>query len=53
MVFSSGDQSAAYQAGAMQGLLSALTPDQYGYDVTSGVSGGAVNSVLLSSFPKG
>jgi predicted acylesterase/phospholipase RssA len=51
LAFSSGDQSAAYQAGALQGLISSLTPDQYAYHTVTGVSGGAVNSVLLAAYP--
>jgi len=51
---SSGDESSAYQAGAIKGLVeSSLTPDKYAYSSVSGVQGGALNAVLLSSFEKG
>ena len=55
VAFSSGDQDAAYQAGALKGITtsSKLQPSDYDYDAVSGVSGGALNAVLLSSFPKG
>jgi len=55
VAFSSGDQDAAYQAGALKGITTSdkLTPADYSYDAVSGVSGGALNAVLLSSFAKG
>ena len=55
VAFSSGDQDAAYQAGALKGITSSdkLTATDYAYDAVSGVSGGALNAVLLSSFEKG
>ena len=55
LALSSGDEGAAYQAGALQGLVNSanLTADDVAYDTVSGVSGGALNAVLLSSFAKG
>jgi predicted acylesterase/phospholipase RssA len=55
LAFSSGDESAAYQAGALAGLVNSdkLQPEDYAYDSVSGISGGAINAVLLSSFAKG
>jgi len=55
VAFSSGDQDAAYQAGALKGITTSdkLQPADYAYDTVSGVSGGALNAVLLSSFEKG
>ena len=55
IAFSSGDEDAAYQAGVLKGITSnsKLTPDQWAYDSVSGISGGAINAVLLSSFEKG
>ena len=55
IAFSSGDEDAAYQAGVLKGLTtnSKLTPADWAYDSVSGVSGGALNAVLLSSFEKG
>ena len=38
----------------MAGLFnSSLDPSEYQYDTISGISGGAINAVLLASFPKG
>lgn len=55
LAFSSGDENSAYQAGVMKGLVTstALKPEDYSYDAVSGVAGGALNAVLLTSFPKG
>lgn len=55
LALSSGDESAAYQAGVLKGIVnsSKLTSDDWAYDTVSGISGGALNAVLLSSFPKG
>ena len=55
LAFSSGDEAAAYQAGALKGIVSSLnlTSDDWSYDAVSGISGGALNAVLLSSFEKG
>lgn len=55
MAFSSGDEDAAYQAGALAGITSnsALKAEDYAYDAVSGISGGAINAVILSSFEKG
>jgi len=55
LAFSSGDESAAYQAGALSGIVSSpeLKAEDWSYDTVSGVSGGALNAVLVSSFAKG
>jgi predicted acylesterase/phospholipase RssA len=55
IAFSSGDEDAAYQAGVLKGMTSSshFTPEEMSYDSVSGVSGGAINAVLLSSFEKG
>jgi len=55
IAFSSGDEDAAYQAGVLKGITTnpKLSPSDYAYDSVSGVSGGALNAVLLSSFEKG
>lgn len=50
LALSSGDESAAYQAGVLKGFVDNLPADQYAYQAVSGVSGGAINSVLFSSF---
>ena len=55
IAFSSGDEDAAYQAGVLKGITTnpKLTAADWAYDSVSGVSGGALNAVLLSSFEKG
>lgn len=55
LAFSSGDESAAYQAGVLQGITqsSKLTPSDWAYDTVSGIQGGALNAVLMAGFPKG
>lgn len=54
LAFSSGDETSAYQAGAMAGIAnSKLSPDEYAYDAVSGVSGGAINAVILANYTKG
>ena len=49
LALSSGDEASAYQAGALQGLVNSdkLTAADVAYDTVSGVSGGALNAVLL------
>ena len=55
IAFSSGDEDAAYQAGVLKGITTnpKLSAADWAYDAVSGVSGGALNAVLLSSFEKG
>jgi predicted acylesterase/phospholipase RssA len=54
LAFSSGDETAAYQAGALSGIANSnLTADEYAYDSVSGISGGAINAVILSNYTKG
>ena len=55
LALSSGDESAAYQAGALKGFTTSshMQPEDYGYDAVSGISGGAINAVLLANYTKG
>jgi predicted acylesterase/phospholipase RssA len=55
LALSSGDEAAAYQAGALKGIVSSpeLNATDWAYDSVSGVSGGALNAVLMASFEKG
>ena len=54
LAFSSGDETSAYQAGAMAGIANSnLSAEEYAYDAVSGVSGGAINAVILSNYTKG
>lgn len=50
LAFSSGEQSAAYTAGVLKGLTTALGTDATAYSAVSGVSGGGVNAALLGNF---
>jgi predicted acylesterase/phospholipase RssA len=52
VAFSSGDQTAAYQAGAFKALVEGH-PGEASYTAVSGVSAGAVNAAILASFPVG
>lgn len=53
LAFSSGEQSAAYTAGVLKGLATALGPDVTAYSAVSGISGGGVNGALLGNFAIG
>lgn len=53
LAFSSGDQTAAYQAGVLKGLTEAYGAEQTSYTAISGVAGGAVNAAILASYPVG
>jgi len=52
LAFSSGQESAAYQAGVMKSLAQTLGAEA-AYHAVSGISGGAVNAAVLGAFPKG
>jgi len=51
LALSSGDEDAAYQAGALKGIVTSdkLQAEQYQYNAITGVSGGALNAVLLAN----
>ena len=51
LALSSGDQNSIYQAGVLAGLQAAGESVQY--QAVSGVSGGAVNAVLLANYAEG
>ena len=53
VAFSSGDESSAYQAGVIQGLIQHYGAAETAWTSTSGVSGGAVNAAILASFGVG
>ena len=50
LAFSSGDESSAYQAGVLQGFVQAMESADMAYAAISGVSGGAINAVIMSNF---
>ena len=53
VAFSSGDESAAYQAGALKGLTESYGADAVAYSAISGISGGAVNAAILAAYAAG
>lgn len=53
LAFSSGDESAAYQAGVLKGLVESYSADEVNYTAISGISGGAVNAVILANYEAG
>jgi predicted patatin/cPLA2 family phospholipase len=48
-----GGDKGSYQAGAMQGLFSKLSPEEVAYDVVTGISVGALNAASLALFQPG
>ena len=53
LALSSGDESAAYQAGVLKGLVESYSADEVNYTAVSGISGGAVNAVILANYEAG
>ena len=53
LALSAGDQSAAYQAGVLQGLAEIYSAGEANYTAVSGVAGGAVNAAILANFAVG
>ena len=51
VAFSSGDNTAVYQAGVLQALAAGDANRQY--SAVSGISGGAVSAGILASYEKG
>lgn len=53
VAFSSGDESSAYQAAVLKGLVEGNGADLHAYTAVSGMSGGGVNAAILGSHPIG
>ena len=53
IAFSSGNESAAYQAGVLKGLVESYNADEVSYTNVSGIAGGAVNAAILASYDAG
>ena len=53
LALSSGDESAAYQAGVLKGLAESYDASEVAYSAISGISGGAVNAAILANFEAG
>ena len=48
-----GGAKGAFEVGVLKGMEKYLRPEDYQYDVITGVSIGAVNAAVLSSYPTG
>lgn len=53
MVLSGGGSNGAYEAGVLWGFTHYGDPNDFEYDVVSGVSVGSINGAILVGYPKG
>lgn len=53
LVMSGGGSNLAWEAGVLWGLLHYGDPENYRYDVTTGVSAGAINSAAIAGWDIG
>ena len=53
LVLSGGGSNGAWEAGVFWGLLNYGEPDDFKYDVLSGISAGSINSVAMVGWPIG
>ena len=53
LVLSSGGSNGAWEAGVIHGLINNGNPSDFEWDVISGVSFGAMNTVALAGYPLG
>ena len=53
LVLEGGGDKGSFQAGALMGLVNTLPRQEVLWDVTTGVSIGAINSAALALFPPG
>ena len=53
LAIAGGTQRGAYEAGAIIGLINNLPAGEASYDVVTGVGVGAINGLIVSSFPQG
>ena len=53
LVMSGGGSNGAWEQGVLWGFLNYGNPDDFVYDVVSGVSAGALNTSVLASWEKG
>jgi predicted acylesterase/phospholipase RssA len=53
LVLSGGGSNGAWEAGVLYGLLHYGNPEDYAYDVVTGVSAGAINSLLFTATEPG
>lgn len=50
---SGGGANGAWETGVLWGLINNGNPEDYAYDVISGVSVGSLNAVFAAGYPKG
>ncbi len=53
LALSGGGSYGAYEAGAINGIVSTIEPEEYAYDYVTGVSAGSMNGGAFAMFPKG
>lgn len=53
MVLEGGGDRGAYQAGAIDGLVSQLPKEDTSYDIVTGISAGSLNGGLLALYETG
>jgi predicted acylesterase/phospholipase RssA len=53
LALSGGGNKGAWETGIVWGLTHYGNPEDFAYDVMTGVSAGTINSVTLSFYPKG
>jgi predicted acylesterase/phospholipase RssA len=53
LAFAGEGDAAAYQVGALKGLIESLGTDATQYDLVQGISAGAINAAVLGMYPVG
>ena len=53
LVLSGGGNNGAWEAGVFYGLVNYSNPEDYAYDVITGVSAGSINTLAFSGWEKG
>ena len=53
LVLSGGGSNGAWEAGVLWGFLNYGNPEDFEYDVVSGISAGSINAVAMAGTPVG
>ena len=53
LILSGGGSNGAWEAGVMWGFVNYGNPDDFKYDVVTGISGGSINTGMISLFEIG
>lgn len=53
LILSGGASNGAWQAGVLQGFMTYGNPEDFAYDVVTGVSVGSINTALIGMWQKG